>query len=75
MTEDTGIKAPAASPDQVVSDLAAAMMRLAEDPELRVRMGQASRQRVKEDFDWGKKGELMHQLYGGILTHAGRQAC
>ena len=75
VTEDSGIKAPAASADQVVSDLAAAMMRLAEDPELRVRMGQASRQRVKEDFDWGKKGELMHQLYWGILTHAGRQAC
>jgi glycosyltransferase involved in cell wall biosynthesis len=75
VTEDTGIKVPATLPEQVVEDLAEAMLRLAEDPELRVRMDQASRQRVKEDFDWGKKGELMHQVYGRILTHAGHQAC
>ena len=75
VTVDTGIKVPATSPEQVVADLAKAMLRLAEDPELRVRMGQASRQRVKEDFNWGKKGDSMHQICERTVTLAGDQAC
>ena len=39
VTSETGIKVPAISPEQTVRDLARAMSRLAEDPELRVRMG------------------------------------
>ena len=75
VTEQTGIKVPANTPEQAVAELANSMLRLAEDPELRVRMGEASRQRVKRDFEWGKKGELMHQIYGGIVTQAGDEAC
>ena len=68
VTSETGIKVPAISPEQAVRDLAKAMLRLAEDPELRVRMGQASRQRVKEYFDWDEKGLFMARLYESLST-------
>ena len=66
VTSETGIKVPAISPEQAVRDLAKAMLRLAEDPELRVRMGHASRQRVKEYFDWDEKGLFMTRLYESL---------
>ncbi len=63
VTEATGIKVSAVSPQQAVTDLAAAMLRLAQDPELRGRMGQAARQHVAEHFNWDKLGEYMSCLY------------
>jgi glycosyltransferase involved in cell wall biosynthesis len=63
VTEETGIKVKAGTPDEVVADLAKAMVRLAEDLELRVRMGEAARQRVKEHFDWVGKGDFISGIY------------
>jgi glycosyltransferase involved in cell wall biosynthesis len=68
VTDSTGIKVPASSPEQVVSDLAAAMTRLARDPDLRIRLGTAGRQRVREQFDWDKKGLLMTKVYEGVCA-------
>lgn len=70
VTEDTGIKVRAASPEQVVSDLAAAMTRLARDPGLCIRLGIAARQRVQEHFDWTGKGDWLSQLYRRVLDNA-----
>jgi glycosyltransferase involved in cell wall biosynthesis len=66
VTEETGIKVPAVSPEQVVVDLAAAMMRLAQDPALRFRLGQAGQQRVAARFDWEQKGIFMANLYEAL---------
>ena len=66
VTEETGIKVPATSPQQAVCDLAAAMLRLAQDPALRFRLGQAGHQRVAAQFDWGQKGILMANLYEAL---------
>jgi glycosyltransferase involved in cell wall biosynthesis len=66
VTQETGIKVPAISPEQAVSDLAAAMTELAKDPDLRVRLGVAARQRVREHFDWDQKGVFMANLYGAL---------
>lgn len=74
-TEQTGIKVPAISPEQAVRDLAKAMLRLAVDPELRVRMGEASRRRVGEHFAWTSKSDRMRQIYEGAMTPAEGQAC
>lgn len=63
VTEETGIKIPAHNPDQVVKDMAAAMQRLATDGELRQRLGQGGRDRVRTVYDWDKKGEFFAQLY------------
>jgi len=67
VTAETGIKVPALNPEQAVQDLAKAMTRLANDPELRVRLGQAGQKRVKERYDWDVKGEIWEQLYGDLL--------
>jgi glycosyltransferase involved in cell wall biosynthesis len=69
VTEDTGIKVPATSPEQIVSDLAAAMTRLARDPVLRVRLGIAARQRVQEHFDWAGKGDWLSEVYRQVLSN------
>ena len=63
VTEETGIKVSAISPEQTVNDLAEAMFRLARDPVLRKRMGEAARRRVSEHFNWNKKGEFINELY------------
>jgi glycosyltransferase involved in cell wall biosynthesis len=63
VTEDTGIKVKASTPDEVAADLARAILRLAEDTELRIRMGQASRQRAEEHFGWASKGDFMSGIY------------
>jgi glycosyltransferase involved in cell wall biosynthesis len=63
VTDQTGIKIPAVSPEQVVRDLAEAMGRLAEDSGLRRRLGEAARQRVQDEFSWEAKGKRMCKLY------------
>ncbi|MDR7402370.1 MAG: glycosyltransferase family 4 protein, partial [Armatimonadota bacterium] len=59
VTEESGIKVPARSPSQVVSDLAAAMQMLASDPDLRARMGERGRRRVEEHFLWPVKADSL----------------
>jgi glycosyltransferase involved in cell wall biosynthesis len=68
VTEETGIKVPATSPEHVVMDLAKAMCRLSHDPALRIRMGEAARKRVVEHFAWDKKGEWIRQVYQRISS-------
>jgi len=69
ITEETGMKVPAISPEQVVHDLAVAMTRLARDPGLRIRLGIAARQRVQEHFDWVGKGDWLSELYRQVLNN------
>jgi glycosyltransferase involved in cell wall biosynthesis len=68
VTEETGIKVPARKPEQVVCDLATAYDRLASDPALRIRFGQAAQRRVEVDFNWDRKGEWMNHLYSLTQT-------
>ncbi|MBW1975515.1 MAG: glycosyltransferase family 4 protein [Deltaproteobacteria bacterium] len=71
VTEETGFKVPAISPEQSVRELAEAMCRLSQNPTLRARMGKAARKRVAEYFDWNKKGEWIHEVYQRVS----RQCC
>jgi glycosyltransferase involved in cell wall biosynthesis len=68
VTEHTGIKMPAISPQQVARDLTDAMWRLAEDRDLRRRMGEAARKRVEDEFSWDVKGARMCEIYRQALT-------
>ena len=63
VTEETGFKVPAHTPDQAVRDLAGAMTLLAKDPELRIRMGQAGQRWVSKEFSWERKGQSLAELY------------
>lgn len=66
VTEDTGIKVPATSPEQVVHDLAAAFCKLASDPGLRARLSLGARKRVEEHFNWDEKGLIMAKIYESL---------
>ncbi|WYL93106.1 MAG: glycosyltransferase [Gloeotrichia echinulata IR180] len=68
VTEQTGFKVRANTPEQTVRDLAEAMTRLSHDVKLRLQMGQAGQKRVRENFSWEKKGQELVQLYETILT-------
>jgi glycosyltransferase involved in cell wall biosynthesis len=66
VTAETGIKVPAISPEQTVHDLATAMERLGSDPGLRTRMAQVGRKRVREQFNWERKGNQIAALCAEI---------
>jgi glycosyltransferase involved in cell wall biosynthesis len=63
VNELTGIKVTAESPEQAVEDIADALMKLCRDPELRAQLSKAGRLRVKEVFNWNRKGEWMNEAY------------
>jgi glycosyltransferase involved in cell wall biosynthesis len=69
VTDETGFKVAAETPEQAVVDLAAAMQRLAANEDLRVQMGKAARYRVEQVFAWERVGRSLAQLYEEIKTH------
>ncbi len=70
--EPWGIKVPPADPETVVVGLAAALARLAGDPELRERMGRAARERVLSYYLWDRLGERLAEIYDEVLHPQGR---
>jgi len=68
VTEETGFKIPAHSPEQVVVEMAEAMRKLAIDEALRKRMSEAARRRVKEAFSWDRRGEKIAEFYNEVLV-------
>ncbi|HEY9661120.1 MAG TPA: glycosyltransferase, partial [Allocoleopsis sp.] len=67
VTEETGFKIAARSPDQTVQDLAKAMTHLAKDQDLRVQMGEAAQKHVWSSFSWEKRGQLLVDFYEEVL--------
>jgi len=67
VTEETGFKIPARTPEQVVAKMAEAMLKLATDEDLRWRMGEAARKRVREEFSWERRGEEIANIYRSVL--------
>jgi glycosyltransferase involved in cell wall biosynthesis len=59
---------PAHNPEQAVSTLAEAMVCLASDKNLRLQMGQAGQQRVRENYSWEVKGKRLAQVYEEIVA-------
>jgi glycosyltransferase involved in cell wall biosynthesis len=68
VTEETGIKVAAHTPEQAIQGLAEAMVQLASNPALRTQMGQAGNQRVYQEFAWSTKGLFFSQLYQQVLS-------
>ncbi|WP_299492882.1 glycosyltransferase [Acaryochloris sp. IP29b_bin.137] len=68
VTDATGIKVPACSPQQAVTDLAEAMVRLESDGALRKRLGNSGQQRVRDYYSWTVKGQYWARCYADILN-------
>lgn len=70
-----GIAVPPEAPAQFAAGIAAAVRRLAADPDLVLRLGRAARERVATDFLWDRKVERMGEIYREVIaTAAARRA-
>jgi len=67
VTDETGIRVNVRSPREVIRDMASALLRLADDPELRDSMGEAGRRRVQEKYLWDRKASVANSLYARAL--------
>jgi len=67
VTDETGFKVPAVSPEQAVRDITDSMIKLAQDSNLINQMGDAGRERIDMYFDWDKKGEWLSNLYQELV--------
>ena len=70
VTDETGIRVEVKNHDQVVRDLAAALLRLAEDADLRESMGAAGRRRLQEKYLWERKAGVINSLYARAVLSA-----
>lgn len=70
VTNETGFKISAHTPEQVVQDLADAMTCLANDLELRVHLGQEGRKHVSESYSWEAKAQTLAQIYAETAASA-----
>ena len=66
VTEETGIRIEAHFVDQAIQDLAAALLKLARDPELRINLAEAARKRIKQEFRWEKKVAQLFGIYARL---------
>jgi glycosyltransferase involved in cell wall biosynthesis len=67
VTAETGFKVEARDPEFAAQGLAAAMVQLAGDPELRLSMGRAGQIRVKEFYNWEVRGHQICKLYEDVV--------
>lgn len=73
VSEQCGIRITAHNALQTITDLAAAMRRLAEDPQLRRQMGEAARTRATQVFSWQSKVQIFEAAYEKQLLDRARQ--
>jgi len=74
VTQETGFKIAATDPESAIAGMAAAMKQLALEPELRVRLGHAGRQRVNQLFNWKTKGKFLVDVYQTLLAQGEKDA-
>ena len=61
--EECGILVPLQSRAHLIAGLAAAMEKIARDPELRKRMGEAGRRKIEETYTWDAKIDRILDFY------------
>jgi glycosyltransferase involved in cell wall biosynthesis len=71
VTNQCGFKAPVVSLEQTLSSIADAMTLLYRNPDLRLRMGAAARERARTEFHWARKAERMNALYEAVMYSGG----
>jgi glycosyltransferase involved in cell wall biosynthesis len=74
VTDHTGVKVAANTPEQAVADLARAMTTLGRDRDLRYAMGEAGRARVRAEYMWENKGDQLDAFYASVLQGRAAQS-
>jgi glycosyltransferase involved in cell wall biosynthesis len=73
VTDDTGIRVEPASQEKFIQGLADAIIKLAQSPDLRQKMGQAGKQRVLiGDYDWQQKIDHLIRIFIETLESTGQ---
>jgi glycosyltransferase involved in cell wall biosynthesis len=67
VTETSGIRIAARTPEQVVGDLAVALGQLAGNTALLRSLAQGARERVEANYDWDRKGEQLAAIYDELI--------
>jgi glycosyltransferase involved in cell wall biosynthesis len=70
VTDESGIKVPVTISEPAFDQLAQALVQLGENQRLRMLMGEAGRRRVHQLYSWGRKGELLRDLYLQVVKEA-----
>lgn len=65
----SGLRLPVTDPATFAADIAAALRRLAEDPDLAARLGQGARDKVRREGLWSAKARAMVDLYRDIVPY------
>lgn len=73
ITESCGIKITPTSPTETVQNLADALERLYLDEDLRVKLGEAARERARQLYHWDRLGERLLEVYRHALAGADGQ--
>ena len=68
VTNNTGFRIEAHNPEQASQDMASAMIRLANNPELRIKMGFSGRELVQQNYSWDVIGKRLNSLYQELVT-------
>lgn len=66
ITDKCGIKIPIRNKKQVVRDITNAIIRIAEDEDMRVKMSVAAHRRAM-DYSWENKGIMLNDIYNKLL--------
>ena len=61
--DESAIKLQVSTPKQMEKDMGYALSMLINDTQLRSRLGKAARQRIRDIFNWGAKGNFMENLF------------
>jgi len=75
VTSDTGTVVPAVSPQQVVDDIAIAMLKYASDSAFLTQQGEAGLRRVRAVFTWEHKYDVLLQHYHSLLHSRTSDRC
>lgn len=71
VTSETGFKIAARNPEQAVQGLAQAMIRLDQEPSLRLQMGQAGKSLITKFYNWQAKAEVLTRAYKNVIAPSG----
>jgi glycosyltransferase involved in cell wall biosynthesis len=66
VTEKTGIKIKSINPNQTIKSITNALIKLANNPDLREQMGKMAIERVKIEFLWENKKKLFKRIYSEV---------
>ena len=69
VADGAGIRIPVFHSDQVISELAAAMSALAEDPVAREEMGRKARRHVEAKYIWAGKAARYRSIYANMMQN------